>query len=239
MNLMLLTEEDFVDADTARLTGRRLRHAREVLKAQAGDTLKVGLLQGPLGVGTVQEDSQEALLLKVAWLEPPPPRPGVDLLLALPRPKTLKKVLPACAALGVDRLVLLNSARVEKSYFESFVLEETSLRELLFLGLEQAKDTVPPHVTVKKFFRPFVEDELDAFCGPSAVRLLPHPPAAKNLAEARGPPGRKVLAIGPEGGWVPFEVALLESQGFVPVTAGPRPLRVEVAIPWLLGMLGA
>jgi RsmE family RNA methyltransferase len=239
MNLVLLTEEDFVDADTVRLTGRRRLHAREVLKAQAGDALKVGLLQGPVGVGTVQEDSPDALVLKVSWRAAPPPRPGVDLILALPRPKTLKKVLPACAALGVDRLVLLNSARVEKSYFESFVLEETSLRELLFLGLEQAKDTVLPEISIKKFFRPFVEDEIGAFCGPVATRLLPHPPAAKTLAEGRGPPGRKVLAIGPEGGWVPFEVALLEAQGFVPVTAGPRPLRVEVAIPWLLGMLGA
>ncbi|RKH05218.1 16S rRNA (uracil(1498)-N(3))-methyltransferase, partial [Corallococcus sp. CA053C] len=165
-------------------------------------------------------------------------RAGVDLLLAIPRPKALKKVLPAVASLGVDRVVLVNAARVEKSYFDSKVLDGAFVRELLIQGLEQARDTRPPEVLVRERFRPFVEDELDAIFGTDALRLLPHPPArqplqAAGVAEAR----RVVLAIGPDGGWVPFEAELLEAHGFQPFSLGPRILRVETAVPVLLGQV--
>ncbi|MGZ3460670.1 MAG: RsmE family RNA methyltransferase, partial [Archangium sp.] len=48
---------------------------------------------------------------------------------------------------------------------------------------------------------------------------------------------RVVLAVGPDGGWVPFEAELLEAHGFRPVSLGPRILRVETAVPVLLGQL--
>jgi RsmE family RNA methyltransferase len=45
------------------------------------------------------------------------------------------------------------------------------------------------------------------------------------------------LVIGPEGGFIPFEIELLEKNGFQAVTLGPRILRVENAIPALAGRL--
>jgi RsmE family RNA methyltransferase len=231
MNLLLLREEDFLPDGTARLTGRRLLHAREVLRAAQGDVLRVGRLNGNVGTGEVLALDEAHLLLRCDLSTPPPERPGIDLLLALPRPKALRKVLPAAASLGVDRIVLINAARVEKSYFDSKALSQ--LDELLLLGLEQGRDTRPPQILVRERFRPFVEDELDA-AFPDSSRLLAHP-AAEGAAPRRE--GRVLLAIGPEGGWVPFEVKLLAERGFVPFTLGPRPLRVEVALPYALGAL--
>ena len=169
--------------------------------------------------------------MRVTLPDDPPPRPAIDLLLALPRPKALRRVLPAVASLGVDRIVLLNAARVEKSYFESKVFDQ--IADLLEQGLEQARDTRPPEVLVRDRFRPFVEDELERMF-PGTQRLLAHPAAAAPLPERRG---RALLAVSPEGGWVPFELALLQGRGFVPFTLGPRPLRVEVAVPYALGAL--
>lgn len=231
MNLLLLRDEDFLADGTARLAGRRLLHAREVLRAAEGDVLRVGRLGGKVGTGVVLRLSDDELVLRCDLAEPPPARPGVDLLLAIPRPKALRRILPAAAALGVDRIVLVNAARVEKSYFDSKVLAQ--VEGLLLLGLEQARDTRLPEVLVRERFRPFVEDELAALF-PDAARLLAHPGAA------RDPPrtdGRVLLAIGPEGGWVDFELALLQAHGFLPFTLGPRPLRVEVALPYALGVL--
>ncbi len=236
MNLLLLEPSEVSPDGTARLVGKRLQHAREVLQLTAGDTLRVGVLGGLCGTATVLEKSPSAWTIQVTVTEPPPPRAGVDLLLAIPRPKALKKVLPAIASLGINRLVLLNAARVEKSYFQSKVLEGDFVEALLHAGLEQGRDTVKPELLVKDRFKPFVEDELDAFCG-SALRLLPHL-GAEAVMPRRKTGERAVLAIGPEGGWVPFEVDLLVSKGFLPVSLGPRPLRVEVAIPALLGALG-
>jgi RsmE family RNA methyltransferase len=173
------------------------------------------------------------MVLRPSFTEQPPPRPGVDLILALPRPKALRKVLPAAASLGVDRILLINAARVEKSYFDSSVLDAGTLRELLILGLEQARDTRLPELLVRERFRPFVEDELDALW-PDAARLVAHPSAE------RGPPPmreRAVIAIGPEGGWVLFEIDLLRAHGFTPFTLGPRTLRVEVALPYAMGAI--
>ncbi len=238
MNLLLLFDEDFLPDGTARLTGRRAQHAREVLHAEPGEMLRVGRLGGLVGTGEVLENTEGVLHLRVSLTEPPPPRAQVDLLLAIPRPKALKKVLPAVASLGVDRVVLVNAARVEKSYFDSKVLAPAFVQELLLQGLEQARDTRLPEVLVRERFRPFVEDELDALFGKEALRLLPHPPARQPLTDTgveKAP--RVVLAIGPDGGWVPFEAQLLEAHGFHPFTLGPRILRVETAVPVLLGQV--
>jgi len=233
----LVLEPSEVSADaTVRLTGRRLVHAREVLHARPGATVKVGLLGGLRGRGEVLSSSDAELVLKVVLDEPPPPRANVDLVLAMPRPKQLKRVLAAAASLGVDRIVLLNAAKVEKSYFDSKVLDPTFLDHLIRLGLEQARDTVPPQLLVRERFKPFVEDELEAFCG-DARRWLAHGEASQALPR-RAPGERVVLAVGPEGGWTPFELELLAKQRFIPVTLGPRPLRVEVAVPALVGALG-
>lgn len=220
------------------LTGRRAEHAREVLRAQEGASLRVGEREGQVGEATVLSHDASGLRLEVNLEGPPPPRAGVTLLLAIPRPKALKKVLPAVASLGVDRLYLVNAARVEKSYFESHVLRPDASEALLELGLEQARDTVAPQLHLRPRLRPFVEDELPGVLQDVPLRLLPHPTAAQPLqALAQRPWQPAALAIGPEGGWVPFEVELLSRQGFVPVSLGPRILRVEVAVPLLLGQL--
>jgi len=230
MNLLLLSDEDFLEDGQARVTGRRLVHAREVLQAAVGAQLRVGRLGGKVGTALVLACDAHQLLLRVELNEAPPPRSGVTLLLALPRPKALKKLLPAVASLGVDRLVLVNSARVQKSYFDSPVLADAP--GLFALGLEQARDTVAPELLVRERFRPFVEDELHGLF--PAQRLLAHPAASARLSRSPGP---LALAIGPEGGWVPFEVELLEQQGFRAFTLGPRILKVEVAVSFLLGAL--
>ncbi len=236
MNHLILEPSELSADGTVRLLGRRLLHAREVLRATPGMTVKVGLLGGKRGRGEVLSSSKEELLLRVILDEPPPPRANLDLLLAMPRPKQLKRVLAAAASLGINRVVLLNAAKVEKSYFDSKVLEPSFLDQVIRLGLEQARDTIAPQLLVRERFKPFVEDELDAFCG-DGRRWLAH-------AEALQPVPRRaegeavVLAVGPEGGWTPFEVALLQKQRFLPVTLGSRPLRVEVAVPALVGAIG-
>lgn len=231
MNLLLLHEGDFLPDGTARLTGRRLEHAREILHATQGDALRVGQIGGLVGTGVVLHVSTDEILLRVDLVDLPPARPGIDLILAMPRPKALRKVLPAVASLGVDRVVLVNSARVEKSYFDSKVLG--SAFELFCEGLEQARDTRPPELLVRDRFRPFVEDELRGLF-PEGQRLLAHPQAAPPPPRREG---HRVVAIGPEGGWVPFEVELFRAHGFLPFSLGPRALRVEVAVAYALGSL--
>ncbi len=230
MNLLLLFDDDFTSPSLARLSGRRLAHSREVLGAKPGDTLKVGRLGGRVGLGRVLRLDPEALELEVQLDQEPPPKLPLTLLLALPRPKVLDRCLQSAAALGVSRIVLLNAWRVEKAYWTSPKLEEAHLREQLLLGLEQARDTVMPEVTLARLFVPFM-DELPR----AGRRLLAHPSAATPCPRALDGPA--VLALGPEGGWVQAEVDTFSRAGFESVSMGPRVLRTETALAALIGRL--
>jgi len=240
VNLILLLPDELEADGTVRLAGRRARHVHEVHRARVGDTLTVGLLDGPVGRGTVRTVAADEVRLAVALEEQPPPPAGIDLLLAMPRPKVLRRVLQSAASLGAKRIVLVNAARVEKSYFDTPFLAPEEIERNLVLGLEQARDTVLPEVLVRPRFRPFVEDELDALWPKDAFgRLLAHPADAPALGAPQSPRvgPASVVAIGPEGGWVPFETALLAEHGFARFTLGPRVLRVETAVAFAFGQL--
>jgi RsmE family RNA methyltransferase len=238
MNLLLLEPGELLPDGTARLSGRRLQHAKEVLQAQASDQIRVGVRGGNTGVAEVLSIDERELVLRPKLSEPPPERPGIDLLLGFPRPKALNRILPALASFGVDRIALINGATVEKSYFASPLIEAESVTALFSLGMEQSRDTVAPQLSVHKRFKPFIEDELDSLF-PAAHRVVAHPgpPTNRELLTRGSETPRTLLAAGPDGGWVRFELDLLASRGFRQISLGARPLRTEIAIPALLGAL--
>ncbi|MBB3102882.1 16S rRNA (uracil(1498)-N(3))-methyltransferase [Azomonas macrocytogenes] len=234
MNLLLLEPTDLVEHDRAILHGRRLKHLLEVHRAEAGDNLRVGLVGGAMGTGCLLRLNGSEAELTISLEQPPPAKLPITLLLALPRPKMLRRVLQTIASMGVPRLVLLNSYRVEKSFWQTPFLEPPAIHEQLILGLEQARDTILPEVLLEKRFKPFVEDRLPQLATGS-LGLIGHPgsypPCPRAVTEA------VTLAIGPEGGWIPYEVEKLCAAGLEPVQLGERILRVETAVAALLARL--
>lgn len=233
MNLLLL-EAGEVNAGVAVLEGRRRAHLDDVLRAGQGDVVRVGEIGGKLGTARVLEIGQELARLKVELNEDPPAALPLTLVLALPRPHTLGKVLATIAAMGCKRLVLIGAARVEKSYWQSKILGRDELRRHLLLGLEQGRDTIMPVVEEYPRFRPFVEDNLPLMLV-DARGLVAHPAGAEPCPHVPGEP--VVLAVGPEGGFVDFEIECFQRAGLETVHLGSRPLRVEHAVPALLGRL--
>lgn len=209
------------------MEGRQLTHMQEIYQADKGTTLKIGMLNGEIGHGTISEITAKFAVIDFKLDSPPPAKLPLTLLLALPRPKMLKRILQTVATLGVAELYLMNSNRVEKSFWQTPLLKIEAIREQLMLGLEQGVDTVLPTVHLRKRFKPFVEDELPKIANGKTC-LVAHPigntPCPLRLSEA------SVLAIGPEGGFIPYEIAMLNKAGFETVTLGPRILRVETAV---------
>lgn len=233
MNIILLREDDWIDAQLAVLRDRRAAHIRDVLKAQVGDCVRVGQLGGDCGQGVIQAISADAVTLMVDLNEAPPARHRFDIVLAMPRPKMLRRILRQCAEFGVDHLHLINSARVEKSYWQSPLLRQAKLEEALQSGLERSRDTRPPQVHIHKRFRPFVEDRLRDLCAGRACWIA-HMGAKESLTAMAPIPA--VVMIGPEGGFVPFEVDLAESVLAQPVHLGERILSVDTALTTVLAL---
>ena len=235
MNLVILYEEELAGNGMAAICdSRRLLHIQTVLKATPGEQIKVGLLNGRTGEGKIVSSTPERMELQVEFSSGPPPILPVPLILALPRPKTYKKVLQAATAMGVKEFIVIESWKVDKSYWNSPVLSEQETREQFILGLEQGVDTVLPEISFKRRFKPFVEDELpDIIKG--RLPLLAHPGAVN--ACPRNVAGPVVLCVGPEGGFTEYEAALLEKSGMRPVNIGDRILRTEFAVCALLGKI--
>ena len=234
MNLLLLEEQDFIAPQRVRLHGRRLQHMLEIQQVITGDRLRLGQIDGLMGEGRVLVLSHDHAELEVRLSQPPPAKLPITLLLAMPRPKMFRRILQHCASLGVAEIILLNSYRVEKSFWQTPFLQPEVIRENLLLGLEQARDTVLPRVSIEKRFKPFVEDQLPALAV-GTTALVAHPgdfPACPRAVD-----GPVTLAIGPEGGWIPYEVDKLISAGLQPVQLGERILRVETAVTALIARL--
>ena len=234
MNLLLFSDADRRTADTIQVSGRRLQHLVAIIGAQQGDSLRAGEIEGQMGLGRIIELGTDSATLQVVLTQPPPAKLPITVVLALPRPKMLRRILRTIAEAGVRDLHLVNSYRVEKSYWQTPALEPDTIRDYLLQGLEQAQDTKLPAVTLHRRFKPFVEDEFPTLV--AKRRALLAQPGKYPLAPADSGVD-SVLVIGPEGGFIPYEVEKLMAAGCSAVSLGSRILRVETAVNTMLGRL--
>ena len=238
MNLLLLFPQDFISANRVRLNDHRLQHLLSIKKVCTNDVLDVGLLNDKQGKGRVVSINPEQIELEVQLDKDSVAPLAVNLILALPRLKMLKRILQTISAMGVKQLSLIHSAKVEKSYWQSPWLESEKMQQHLILGLEQAKDTQMPEVKFFKRFKPFIEDVApELIYGTQAI--VAHPGRGEQCFYEAANKRKQIvsLAIGPEGGFTDYEIDKFEQANFQTCHLGERILRVENAIPVLLGRL--
>ncbi len=213
------------------LSGRHAAHVREVLHAGPGDSVRIGVVNGPAGTGVVTCDNGAAgILLQCSLDEPALPPSGVSLLLAMPRPKILNRLWPVLGAIGLKHVIIVNAAKVERCYFDTHFLDQAVYRRLLSEGLEQSGDTVLPRVHICRRLKPFIEDDLNNLF-PEGTRVVAHPGPGPRMREVV-PAGQDALlaAVGPEGGWTGYELEMLAGHGFARISLGPRILRTDTAV---------
>ena len=234
MNLILLYATDFQPDGGVCLCDGRAAHIIHVLRASVGKTLRVGMLNGAKGVGTVQRISDGCVELHCEFESTLPARPPVDLILALPRPKVMKRLWAQVAALGVGRIFLTNAEKVERYYFDSHVLSPEFYTAQLIEGLQQSGDTLLPEVEIVKELKPFIEDRSPVV----EKKFVADPSASFSALDAvrAAVSERTLLAIGPEGGWTPYELDLFFANGFSGISMGSRILRTDTACVALLSL---
>lgn len=233
MNILLFSPDERVPGSAqVRLCGARAEHIRTVYGATPGKCLRAGEIGGDIGEATVETVAGDCATLTFRAQHPPPAKRPLTVVLALPRPKMLRRMLHTVAESGVRELHLVNARRVEKSFWQSGLLEAASLESYLLAGLEQSIDTVLPILRLHRGFRPFAEDRLPALAAGRRA-LLAHPGA---IASCPADGDREtVLMIGPEGGFIDYETDLAQRAGMQPVSLGSRTLRAETALAAMLG----
>lgn len=263
MNMVLLEPGQIAGGGAVALDARQSAHVAGVLRSSPGDSIRVGELGGMVGRAEVLEVSSSGVILAHPELDREPPRPWFDLMLAMPRPKVMRRLWAPLASLGARHIILTNAAKVEGDYFGNHWLDPAAYVPLLKEGLEQSGATALPQVEIVKRLRPFVEDVVPIRFA-NATKLLAHPDEEGKGGDDRndrsdrsdrndksdGEDGNcgnvkcrgealPLLAVGPEGGWTPFELDMLERSGFRRFSLGSRPLRTDVAIAALCGAMMA
>ncbi len=228
------------------VSGRRAEHIINILKLDVGDRLRVGEINGRMGTAIITAITAATVnfKLKLNLHIEPVANPDIKLILALPRPVMLQRILKQATVMGVSSFYLIRARRVEKSFFQSPVLHREKIKKLLIDGLEQGMATHLPTVDIYDKFKPFIEDIVPNINGSG---LLAHPGSSKNLADAFvgiGEGGAKkcqkkplILAVGAEGGWSEYECARFVEMGFVKFSLGERILQVDTAVVALLAQL--
>lgn len=235
MNIIILFESDKQDNGLYHLSDYRAEHIRSILKSQINDRLEIGILNGQQGTASVQSITENEIILSDVQLEETLQNNiTIDIIVALPRPQTVKKVLFISAMMGVRNIFFIRSNRVEKSFFHSPLLEEKNYNRFLIDGLQQGKKTLLPMVSIHDKFKPFMQDSLRLFYKErqeQPLMLLPELEISDTLLDVYDKKNKHVLvAIGPEGGWVPFETEMMTSLGFHKFKLGGWTLRVEYAL---------
>jgi len=238
MNRILFEESEIKDG-VVEFGGARAAHVLDVLHAEAGGRIRTGTIDGPVGeseiIATSRPGEEPRVAARVSHSSESA-QPWVDLILAPPRPRAMKRLLPQLAAMGVGRIVLVGAKKVEKDFWGATLLKDENLRPLLIDGLMQAGTSILPRVETRRNFKRFLNDELDEMF-PQGPRIVAHP-YSKGVAPCATPGRRLLLAIGPEGGWTEEELEILEGKGFAGFSLGSRILKTETAAVALLAVLG-
>ena len=233
MNLILIDSSELV-GNTVRLQDRRAKHIVKVLRSEPGDDLKVGVINGRIGIGKVRDIQKKhpfCVDLEVHLEANPPSKSPVDIILALPRPIMLRRIIGQISSLGVGKMYIINAARVEKSFWDAGIIDRENYMEHILQGLEQSIDTIPSQLQFHRGFKPFVEDYLPTITNYYSACLYADPTSSRTLHDSlKDHKGKVIVAIGPEGGWVDYELAKFLEIGFSGFSIGPRILRVDTAV---------
>lgn len=233
MNIILAEQNEIID-NTLVVTDRRAEHLIKVIRVKLGDKVRVGVINGKKGLGCIVAAKMKypfSVTLAVELNKKPIDTIGIDLVLALPRPIMLKRILSQVSALGVGTIHLVHAKRVEKSFWNSNILNPEEYRSHLLQGLEQAVDTRLPKVCIHTKFKPFVEDFLPGRAKDYSYKILAHPHGGAQLGTIiQSSGGRVLLAVGPEGGWIDYEVEKFTQRDFSCCSLGPRILKVDTAV---------
>jgi RsmE family RNA methyltransferase len=236
MNIILFENHE-TDAPLRR-DDHRAQHILNVLRRQVGDSIDVGLVNGPRGKAILRSVSEQNVVLEFTWGEEPPNLLPIDLIVGLSRPQTGRKILQEATSLGVRRIYFAATQRAEPSYATSKLWTTDEWERLVRAGVEQAFSTRFPTVKFGVGLEFSISECLESTNSADHRICLDNYESTGTLWEAcihaeekghHAPRPSVVLAVGSERGWTEKERQLFRQNDFALADLGERPLRTETA----------
>ncbi|NLB69463.1 MAG: 16S rRNA (uracil(1498)-N(3))-methyltransferase [Lentisphaerae bacterium] len=235
MNRILASAGEVADNEYVELRDERFVHIRDVLQARTGDSVRIGILNGlRFDDAHIVSIDADCCVIKLGSGIAPLPSINIDLLLALPRPKCMKRLWPQLTATGAGRIFIVNAEKVEPNYWGAQILKREAYMPLVIEGLSQSGDTAVPEIVIERRLKPLLEDKIghdyNDGCKLLANPGSPHLSAnGSNAGIGNMRNNRLIVGVGPEGGWSKYELDMFEQNGFRLFGFGERILRTDTA----------
>jgi len=224
------------------ISGRESHHALHVLRLRRGD--QVVVLDGA-GTELVCEagDCGKSIQLTIVRrnsVSAPPCR--ITLLQAVPKGKIIETIIQKATELGVHRVVPLLTERVATRLDKEDAAQKAEKWQMVAVeAIKQCGSAWLPKVEAPVTPEEFLARK-ETFDLPLIASLQPGSRHAREYFSAfKNRVGRLpesiCIWIGPEGDFTANEVAAAQTAGALPISLGPRILRVETAAVYCLSIL--
>ena len=220
--------------ETAALSPAESHHALNVLRLEQGAALQLTDGRGVYATATIIDAGGPRRNTATCRVETrnctQPPSTRMRLFIAPPKGKLMALVVRQATELGVWRVTPVLTQRGVAKH-DSKTRHDHWLREAV-TALKQSGNVFLPAIQA-----PVVFD--DALAAASTTGWYGAVPENRLAAEnpCSLPTGDCALWIGPEGGFTPEEKLALQEHGYKPLVIGRWILKVETALPALLGYL--
>lgn len=235
MNSIVFFKEELSANNRIVITGERARYIHEWHDLREGVEVRAGIWSGPRGTAKVLVNEKEKIEFEIDCRKPPLTKIPSILIVAVPRPQTVKKAIQAAFSFGVQALHLIQSENVVPSYLSSKTLQPVGIQGEMLKAMEQTCDTIPLEIHIHSKWYVFAKETLPALSDRIERKYIAHT-RSDNVTLTKSP--SSISAIGPESGWTENEVAKFIECGFQVVSLGERMLRVEHAIAKMLAFSG-
>jgi 16S rRNA (uracil1498-N3)-methyltransferase len=211
-----------ISGPAAKLTGPEAHHLIHVMRASPGS--RVILFDGSGAEFTARVERVGRAEVELTILSRTDvdreSSPKLTLGVSLPKGDRQKWLVEKTVELGVRRFVPLATAR---SVAQAGPKALARLRRTVIEASKQCGRNRLMEITEPQSWSDFLAATQAVPC-----RLLAHP-SDETSRSVPATPDTAVLAVGPEGGFTPDEVAQATASGWRPINLGPRILRVETA----------
>jgi 16S rRNA (uracil1498-N3)-methyltransferase len=219
--------DELPGGDELLVDGAEGRHAVDVLRLAAGETVRVGDGRGTVAEGVVVSAGPDGLRVRVsARHEVPPQQPELVLVQALPKGDRGPLAVDLATELGVDRIVPWTASRCVTRWREDRVDKGLAKwRAAARAATKQSRRPRVPEVT-----EPMTTRQVCGLLADTDLALVLHEQARRPLAALDVPrTGSVAVVVGPEGGLTDGEVLAFRAAGAHAVRLGAEVLRTSTA----------